>query len=76
MDPHPTVLDFGYDPNWKESMEFLWLQEHEFDCSDGLDNDEDGMIDCEDPTCQSSLEGIECNPVELGSEMDDLSPRI
>jgi len=25
------------------------------DCSDGVDNDEDGLIDCEDDTCQGSL---------------------
>ncbi len=82
MDPHPTVLDFfGYNPEFEGVDGISWLQEHELDCSDGLDNDQDGMIDCEDPTCQSSLECIECDPVDLGSEMgrsvaENLNPSV
>ena len=30
-----------------------------FDCADGYDNDENGLVDCDDPSCKDTADCVE-----------------
>ncbi len=67
LDVHPTAIDFlGLDPlDYGLSGGSWW--EREADCGDGVDNDGDGLVDCDDSDCDGEIECIECPAVDLGS---------
>ena len=69
LDIHPTVLDFfGMDPMIGGLDGLSWFQKHEFDCTDGADNDSDGNIDCEDSDCETS---VDCQELDCSNGIDD-----
>ena len=66
MDVHATVIDFlGIDPDGLDLDGVSWLS-HELDCSDGLDDDGDGRIDCDDADCADTEACWTCPQDDLG----------
>jgi hypothetical protein len=43
----------------------------EIDCEDGIDNDGDGLIDCDDPDCNCPVDCPECPPCDNDTDTDD-----
>ncbi len=68
MDIHPTVVDFlGLDPaGYGLDGISWWEREWERECDDGLDDDGDGLIDCDDPDCDIDAACMECPVSDLG----------
>lgn len=63
LDIHPTIMDF-FGLIYSVHMDGVsWLENHEFDCTDSIDNDEDGLVDCSDSDCTNEPNCIEneCN---------------
>ncbi len=40
-------------------------------CSDGIDNDGDGLVDCDDPDCQPMIDAVEILPPENCPDLND-----
>jgi hypothetical protein len=67
MDIHPTVIDFlGLNPDDYGLDGVSWIS-RERDCADGVDDDGDGAIDCDDPDCSGDLACLTCPGEDLGS---------
>jgi hypothetical protein len=65
MDIHPTVIDFlGLNPDDYGLDGNSWW-EREQECEDGEDNDGDGLVDCDDPDCESDAACMECPSEDL-----------
>ena len=68
MDIHPTVVDFlGLEPD-DYGLDGIswWEREWERECEDGLDDDGDGLVDCDDPDCDIDAACMECPLSDLG----------
>jgi len=66
LDVHPTVIDFlGIALDGLDLDGVSWLS-HELDCSDGLDDDGDGRIDCDDADCADTEACWTCPQDDLG----------
>lgn len=45
-------------------------------CNDGVDNDEDGLVDCDDPDCQVDNDNDGHNALPCGDDCDDNDPGV
>ncbi len=71
LDVHPTAIEFlGLDASDYGLSGGSWW-EREADCSDGVDNDGDGLTDCDDTDCDGDVACIECPATDLGSAIGD-----
>jgi len=41
---------------------------NDYECSDGVDNNSNGLIDCEDPSCQEVLDITDCSTGAFNEE--------
>ena len=65
MDTFSTVLDFlGLGIDYAVDG-VSWMERHEGECGDGIDNDEDGLIDCDDSDCIAQFTCQECQSSDL-----------
>jgi hypothetical protein len=66
LDVHPTVVDFlGLNSEDYGLDGTSWVSV-ETDCTDGVDDDEDGDIDCEDLDCAVDVSCVSCPAYDLG----------
>jgi len=70
LDIHPTVLEFvGLNPTDFVLDGVAIGTPRESDCDDGIDEDGDGLFDCEDPDCDDDPVCWECDGTELGDSI-------
>ena len=68
MDIHPTVIDFlGLDPDDYGLDGVSWIDRERI-CDDEVDNDGDGLTDCDDPDCGDDIACWECPQEDIASE--------
>ena len=70
-DYDPTVMGADID-----AVEAMHCQHGEMSCTDGADNDGDGLVDCDDPDCRVDTDGDLSVGPPCGSDCDDTDPRV
>jgi hypothetical protein len=65
-----TIVIDGYDANALGTYVLDIIPDFETDCSDGIDNEGDGLIDCDDSDCDLSAE-CACPIEDLGTQTGD-----